>query len=345
MPSRIMPHRGITVFSYAAVGGKEEHIGPLGAKLDFHDESGLFGAKTWELAEGEMEGLALEFALSKADLKGSDISLVFAGDLQNQCTATTHGLLPFGIPTLGIYGACSTCTEGLLLAALALGSPAVLRCAALTGSHFCAAERQFRLPLEYGGQRSPTAQWTATAAGAFLLCRYEDAPSPVRVTLSASMVGKPIDSGVSDASNMGAAMAPAAADSILTFLSESDTAPEDYDAIVTGDLGKEGTRLLYRLLEENGLCIRKQHTDCGLLLYDEAIQDIHAGASGCGCSAAALAAHFLPAFAEGKLQKILFLSTGALMSPSTLEQGQSIVGIAPVICLEGGKQNSFCGAD
>ncbi len=341
MNGRIMTHSQITISAYAAVGGKEEKRGPLGAWLDFHDESGLFGAKTWELAEGEMEGLALQFALAKEGLRGEDISLIFAGDLQNQCTATTHGLLPFRIATLGIYGACSTCTEGLLLSALALGNSAVLRAAALTGSHFCAAERQFRLPLEYGGQRAPTAQWTATAAGAFILCRYDNAPAPVRLTLSASMAGKPVDSGVSDASNMGAAMAPAAADSILTFLKETNTDPSDYDAIVTGDLGKEGSRLLYELTEENGLSLRKQHLDCGLLLYDEAIQDIHAGASGCGCSAAALAAHFLPALTVGRYKRILFLSTGALMSPSSIQQGESIVGIAPAVCLESGKQNSF----
>lgn len=341
MKRRILTHQTVTVCAYAAVGGKEEKRGPLGACLDFHDETGLFGAKTWELAEGEMEGLALQFALAKAGLESRDISLVFAGDLQNQCTATTHGLLPFGIPTLGIYGACSTATEGLLLSALALGNPAVMRAAALTGSHFCAAERQFRLPLEYGGQRAPTAQWTATAAGAFILCRYEDAKAPVRVTLSASMAGKPVDSGVSDAANMGAAMAPAALDSILTFLKETNTRPEDYDAIVTGDLGKEGTRLLHLLAEENGLSLQNRHMDCGLMLYDETVQDVHAGASGCGCSAAVLATHFLPALSVGRYKKILFLSTGALMSPSFIQQGESIVGIAPAVCLEGGRQNSF----
>ncbi|MBP3436330.1 MAG: stage V sporulation protein AD [Clostridia bacterium] len=341
MAGRIFVHKEITVSSFAAVGGKEEKAGPLGAYLDYHEESGKFGAKTWELAEGEMGGLALQFALAKEKRNPKDVSLVFAGDLQNQCVATTHGLLPFSIPYLGIYGACSTCTEGLLLSALALSNPSVVRCAALTSSHFCAAERQFRLPLEYGGQRAPTAQWTATAAGAFLLCRYEDSPHPVRLTLSASMAGRAVDGGLSDASNMGAAMAPAAADSILTFLSETDTSPEEYDAIVTGDLGSEGTRLLHQILADNGVSLGERHRDCGMLLYDKDKQDIHAGASGCGCSAAVLAAYFLPALSSGKLRKILFLSTGALMSPSSIEQGEDIVGIAPVICLQSGKENHF----
>lgn len=331
--SRLIYPVGVRILQSAAVGGHEEKNGPLGHLLELHDEDDRFGADTWEKAEGKMAALALSMLLAKAKLKSSDIDLLFAGDLQNQCVATAYGLLPFGIPYAGLYGACSTATEGLMLAAMALADRQIDRVGVVTCSHNCAAERQFRLPLEYGGQRTPTAQWTATAAGAFLIGR-EEGHASCGVGISAVMAGRMVDGGVKDGANMGAAMAPAAAESILTFLAERKKEPSDYDAIITGDLGEEGSRQLLRLLEENGLSLGERHKDCGCLLYDREKQDVHAGASGCGCSAAVLSCLFLPALSCGKMKRVLFLSTGALMSPGSLQQGNSILGIAPVVELE-----------
>lgn len=330
--NRVFYPCGVRVVCGASAVGHEEKRGPLGPLFDYHDDSDRFGADTWEKAEGELSALALQFLFNRAGRQAKDIDLLFAGDLQNQCVASAHGMLPFGIPHIGLYGACSTATEGLVLASLVLANHAVHRCAVVTSSHNCAAERQFRLPLEYGGQRTPTAQWTATAAGAFLLEKEKSLQGKKPAAgVEAVMAGKMVDSGIKDAANMGAAMAPAAADSILSFFAERKKGPKDYDAVVTGDLGYEGSRRLLSLLAENGLDLREKHRDCGCMLYDPEKQDVHAGASGCGCSAAVLAAYFLPALHEGRMKKILFLSTGALMSPSSVEQGESIFGIAPAI--------------
>lgn len=324
---RIFKFEDVAISAFASVVGREESLGPLGGQFDFHDTENSFGAKTWEMAEAELIRMALAFALKKWD-KDATPELLFGGDLQNQCMASASGLLPFGIPYLGLYGACSTMTEGLLLASIAIHSGAVKSAAAASSSHNAAAERQFRLPLEYGGQRPPTAQWTATAAGAYVLEKGNG-----RVKITHGMAGKMVDGGISDATNMGAAMAPAAADSILTFLEETGTRTADYDAIVTGDLGEEGSLLLSILLEKEGVRL-SGHRDCGCLLYDKEKQDVHAGASGCGCSAAVLAAHFMPKLLSGEMKKILFLSTGAMMNPQTTLQGGTIYGIAPVILLE-----------
>jgi len=324
---RIFAFEDIHIAAFASVAGREEALGPLGGRFDFHDTENTFGAKTWEQAEAEAVGMALAFAMKK--WKSSQApEVLFAGDLQNQCMASATGLLSFGIPYFGLYGACSTMTEGLLLASIALASGGVTSAAAASSSHNAAAERQFRLPLEYGGQRPPTAQWTATAAGAYIL---EKGGTGVRITHG--MAGKMVDGGITDPANMGAAMAPAAADSILTFFRETGTRAADYDAIVTGDLGEEGSVLLSVLCEKEGVRLQR-HRDCGCLLYDRERQDAHAGASGCGCSAAVLAAHFLPKLLCGEMKKILFLSTGAMMSPQSTQQGGDIYGIAPCILLE-----------
>lgn len=325
---RIFTFHDLHIAAFASVAGSEEAKGPLGGRFDFHDEENRFGAKTWEQAEAAAIRMALTFALKKWG-RGTLPELLFAGDLQNQCMASAEGLLSFDIPYFGLYGACSTMTEGLLLGAIALASGGVKSVAAASSSHNAAAERQFRLPLEYGGQRAPTAQWTATAAGAYIL---EKGGNGVRITHG--MAGRMVDGGISDAANMGAAMAPAAADSILAFLAETGTRAADYDAIVTGDLGEEGSILLSVLCEKEGVRLTG-HRDCGCLLYDKERQDVHAGASGCGCSAAVLAAHFLPKLLSGEMKRVLFLSTGALMNPQSIAQGGYIYGVAPVILLEG----------
>ena len=314
----------------AAVGGKREAQGPLGADFDktFGDTS--LGMDTWEQAEAQLQKEAVALALARAGLGPEDLDLIFAGDLLNQCISSTFGVMGYQVPFLGQYGACSTMAQALLLAALAVESGAARQAAAVTSSHFCSAERQFRLPLEYGGQRSPTAQWTATAAGCAVV-----GPGG-RVKVRGGLVGKIVDLGVKDPANMGAAMAPAAADSIARYLRDTGTAPGDYDGIFTGDLGAVGTALLYQLLAEEGVHLQRVHDDCGLLLYDRQRQDVHAGGSGCGCSAAVLCGHLLKRMEQGELGDILFCATGALMSPTSQQQGQSIPGVCHVVHLTTG---------
>ena len=314
----------------AAVGGKREAQGPLGADFDktFGDTS--LGMDTWEQAEAQLQKEAVALALARAGLGPEDLDLIFAGDLLNQCISSTFGVMGYQVPFLGQYGACSTMAQALLLAALAVESGAARQAAAVTSSHFCSAERQFRLPLEYGGQRSPTAQWTATAAG----CAVVGLSG--RVKVRGGLVGKIVDLGVKDPANMGAAMAPAAADSIARYLQDTGTAPGDYDGIFTGDLGAVGTALLYQLLAEEGVHLQRVHDDCGLLLYDRQRQDVHAGGSGCGCSAAVLCGHLLKRMEQGELGDILFCATGALMSPTSQQQGQSIPGVCHVVHLTAG---------
>ena len=320
--------------SWCAVGGYEEKNGPLGEAFDLCDESDSFGQKTWEMAEGEMGRCALNLALSKCNLSHKSIELLVAGDLQNQCVASSVGLDSFGSPFLGIYGACSTCTEALLILSSMIECDAVKTGACITTSHNSAAERQFRTPLEYGGQRSPSAQWTSTAAGSFVLSSDEDVIRSAKVSaveISDFMIGRIVDGATADGSNMGAAMSFAAAQSLIEYFAESDMKPRDFDYIVTGDLGKVGSDILKAILEERLPGAATKHIDCGNLLYDKRKQDVHAGASGCGTSASVLAAHFLPMLERGEVSDILFLSTGALMSPSSLLQGSSISGIAPAI--------------
>ena len=319
--------------SWAAVGGYEERKGSLGEKFDFCDTSDKFGQKTWEIAEAEMGRVALNIAMSKAQISHDVIELLVAGDLQNQCVASSTGLSSFGIPFLGVYGACSTCTESLMtLSSFIDSSESMTLGAAVTTSHNSAAERQFRTPIEYGGQRAKTAQWTSTAAGAFILERGEG-----DVMITEYMPGRIVDGSTSDGANMGGAMAFAAFDSISAYFEESGEDFRSFDYIVTGDLGKVGSGILRELMAKNLSGSEKLHTDCGLLLYDFENQDVHSGASGCGTSASVLACYFLPLLKEGKLRKILFMSTGALMSPSSLLQGENIYGVAPIIKIESGK--------
>ncbi len=319
--------------SWAAVGGYEERRGPLGDKFDFCDDSDSFGQKTFEIAEGEMGRVALNIALSKTNLSHSEIELLVAGDLQNQCVASSSGLHSFGIPFLGVYGACSTCTESLMtLASFIDSSDSMTYGAAVTTSHNSAAERQFRSPVEYGGQRAKTAQWTATAGGAFILKRGAG-----DVMLTEYMAGKIVDGSTADGANMGGAMAFSAADTIISYFAESGERLSDFDYIVTGDLGQVGSGILKELLSKELPGAERLHTDCGLLLYDMKKQDAHSGASGCGTSASVLACQFLPMLRDGVIRRILFLSTGALMSPSSLLQGENIYGTAPLIRLESAK--------
>lgn len=315
---------------WAAVGGKKEAEGPLGSCFDQTFSDNSLGQESWEKAEAMLQKKALELALGKSGLPSGGIDFLLAGDLLNQCISSTFGLRSFGIPFLGQYGACSTMALTLGLSSVLVESGAARRAAAITSSHFCSAERQFRLPLEYGGQRAPTAQWTATASGCVIV--GTQGPISVRhVTF-----GKITDLGITDAANMGAAMAPAAAETLLSFFRDTATLPEQYDAIYTGDLGLVGSRLLCQLMEENGQPLTDRYRDCGLLLFDREKQDVHAGGSGCGCSAAVLCSHILPMMARGELKNVLFAATGALMSPTSTQQGESIPGISHLVHLVSG---------
>ena len=318
------------ITAWASVAGKKESQGPLGSFFDVTGQDPYWGQKTWEQAEKRMQQLALETLAKKAGISTRDFNLVFSGDLLNQCISSTFGLRSFGIPFLGQYGACSTMALTLGLSSVLVESGAARRAAAITSSHFCAAERQFRLPLEYGGQRAPTTQWTATASG----CVIVGTQGPVSVRHIT--FGKITDLGITDSANMGAAMAPAAAETLLSFFRDTATLPEQYDAIYTGDLGLVGSRLLCQLMEENGQPLTDRYRDCGLLLFDREKQDVHAGGSGCGCSAAVLCSHILPMMARGELKNVLFAATGALMSPTSTQQGESIPGISHLVHLVSG---------
>lgn len=313
-----------------SVVGKKEGEGPLGAFFDRVCDDPLAGEDTWEEAESRIQQLALDGVFEKAGRAAKEVDCVFGGDLLNQCTATSYAVRGTSLPFFGLYGACSTCAEGQMLAAAAVDAGYAAHAASVASSHFCSAERQFRFPLEYGGQRTPTAQWTATAAGAFLFSPHNKPPYAV-----SALPGRIIDMGVTDMANMGAAMAPAAADTLCRFFRASGIAPSECDAIVTGDLGAVGSQLLAELMKEEGLSLSGRHYDCGAMLYDREKQDVHAGGSGAGCSAAVTAAYFLPLLARGEIRRVVFAATGALMSPLRVNQGETIPAIAHLVCFEG----------
>ena len=318
---------------HAAIVGPKEGAGPLGKSFDCVSADTHFGQDTWELAEAEMQKQTIALAVQKSGLQLQDLDLLMAGDLLNQCIGSSIASVASGVPFAGLYGACSTMAEGLVLGAcMAESGAAGLLCAAAS-SHFCTAERQYRFPLAYGGQRTPTAQWTATAAGAAVLDRSSDAP--VRITHA--IIGRMVEMGVTDANNMGAAMAPAAFDTLYTLLHDLQTAPTDFDRILTGDLGSVGADLLVDLFRKNGIDITPSYGDCGSMLYRPE-QDVHAGGSGCGCSAAVLCGDILRRLAKGELHRVIFAGTGALMSPISVQQGQPIAGVCHAVVLESRKK-------
>ncbi len=320
------------ILSEAAVGTKKEGEGPLGGALHHIFADSFAGQTTWEMAEAAIHRKALLLALERAGLSDGDVDLVLAGDLLNQCMSTSFALRDVQIPLAGMYGACSTMALTLGMGAILTACGAAERVAASTSSHFCAAEKQFRMPLEYGGQRAPTAQWTATAAGAAILGGTQ---GDVRV--EAVHFGTVTDYGVKDSGNMGAAMAPAACRTIADMLEDLQLPITSLDMILTGDLGAVGSELLCTLLRrERGLTIESVHRDCGCLLYD-ASQDVHAGASGCGCSAAVLCAHILPQMRCGTLRRVLFAGTGALLSGVSPLQGETIPCITHAVLLTAGE--------
>ena len=324
----IRPQQPISITAWASVAGKKESQGPLAGRFDLLETDTTFGEKSWEQAEKKMQQLALAKLAEKAGLKQQDFDLVFSGDLLNQCIGSSFTLRNSGIPHLGLYGACSTMAEGLLLSTMAAGGGFFQRVAAMTSSHFASSERQYRFPLGYGGQRPPTAQWTVTGSGAALIEATES-----KIGIESATVGTITDLGITDANNMGAAMAPAAFDTIRAHFEDTRSGPEDFDLIVTGDLGIVGKELLMHLFRKEGIGIGGKLTDCGTLVFDAPKQDVHAGGSGCGCSAIVLCSELLGRLDAGKLKKILFCGTGALLSPTSTQQKLPIPGVCHAVCI------------
>jgi len=312
-----------SIAGYACVVGQKEGEGPLKNSFDYIGEDSYFGEKSWEKAESAMQKMAFSMACDKAAISPSEINYLFAGDLLNQCIASAFSMRDADIPFFGLYGACSTMAESLSLAALILDGGFADITAAVTSSHFCSAERQFRTPLEYGGQRAPTAQWTVTGSGVCILGKNGPGPHITHITQ-----GKIVDNGIKDANNMGAAMAPAAYDTLKTHFEDMGVSPDYYDAVFTGDLGLIGSNVIADFLNSDGLDISKVHNDCGLLIFDRNKQDVHAGGSGCGCAASVLCGYILNGMRAGRWNRILFMPTGALLSPTSTMQGESI----PCVC-------------
>lgn len=319
----------VTVLSAASIVGKLEGEGPLGSCFDQVETDALMGEDSWEKAESRFVAQTASLALKKAGKQAEEMDYILCGDLLNQCIGTTFGIKELSIPFLGVFGACSTMGEAMGLGSLLIDGGFAEYVLGGASSHFCSAEKQFRYPLPLGIQRPQSSTRTVTGDGAVVLAKTGVGPKITEIT-----TGKIIDMGVTDANNMGAAMAPAAADTLLTHFRETGRNPSDYDVIATGDLGIVGHRLLKELLQEEGFYDLQQLTDCGLIIFDRKTQDVHAGGSGCACAAVTFCAYFYPRLLSGEIQRMLFLPTGALLSADSVQQGLSIPGIAHAVVLE-----------
>ena len=320
-----------TIAAWASTAGKKESEGPLSKTFDVVQTDSYFGQQTWEQAEKEMQQITLNTLVKKAGIEESELGVVLSGDLLNQCVGSSLSLRNKNIPHLGLYGACSTMAESLVLASMMVGGGFSDNVVALTSSHFAASERQYRFPLGYGGQRTPTAQWTVTGSGAALICSQGKGP-----TIDACTMGTVVDLGICDANNMGAAMAPAAMSTIKAHFRDLSVSADDYDLIITGDLGQLGKELLLTMAQREGLNLGGKLADCGTLVFDILKQDVHSGGSGCGCGAIVLCGYLLNNLRTGKLKKILFCGTGALLSPVSSQQGLSISGVCHAVSISGG---------
>lgn len=317
-----------TILETAAIVGQKEGEGPIAQSFDIILEDDKFGEETWEKSESRLQREAALTALKKAKLTPSDINYVLAGDLLNQCVGAHYGMRDLEIPFLGLYGACSTMAESLSIGSMLISGGYADYTMCVTSSHFCSAEKQFRYPLEYGGQRAPSAQWTVTGAGCAVLAKDGDGPKITHVT-----TGKIIDMGVSDLNNMGAAMAPAAIDTLTTHFEDTGLKANDYDLILTGDLGLIGSDILEELMLEEGYDIRENHNDCGKIIFDIEKQDVHSGGSGCGCCGSVFCGHIIKEIRSGKYKRVLLIATGALMNPMTVKQGETIPAIAHAVAI------------
>lgn len=323
------------ILSHASVVGEMEGQGPLAPFFDQIENDPAFGQDSWEEGESEMVRRACQTAISKSGITKSDIRYIFGGDLLGQLIGTTFGLKDFDIPVFGLYGACSTCGESLSLAAMTVAAGYADNVLAVTSSHYGSAEKQFRFPLEYGNQRPLSATWTVTGSGAFIVsATNNEQPMKQYPHITAVTTGKIVDYGVRDNMNMGACMAPAAADVIYQCLTDLNMKPAQFDKIITGDLGKIGSDILIKLLLDNDYDISKQHMDCGVEIYDNEKQDTHSGGSGCGCSAVTLAGYILHQMSSHIWKRILFVPTGALLSTVSFNEGQTIPGTAHALIIE-----------
>lgn len=316
----------------ASIAGSKEGGGPLGDLFDMVGVDDKFGSNTWEEAESTLQKETLQLAIGKAGLSGEDIRFLLAGDLLAQSMASSFGLASFQIPLIGLYGACSTCGLSLAMAAALIVGGMAQYVASVTSSHFASAEKEFRYPLGYGNQRPLSSTWTVTGSGAFILSSLKGKKD--RAVITGLTIGKIVDLGMKDSMNMGACMAPAASSLICQHFADFGRTPEDYDQIITGDLGHVGQRVLLDMLAEKGFDLSGKHMDCGIEIYDEK-QDAHAGGSGCGCSAVVLSALILKKLEEGEWKRVLFVPTGALLSKTSFNEGKSIPGIAHALVLEG----------
>ncbi|MCM1046888.1 MAG: stage V sporulation protein AD [Clostridiales bacterium] len=323
----------VYIISSGSIVGSKEGQGPMGKLFDKVGWDDMFGASTWEEAESSLQREALQIMLDKACLKKEDIQLIFAGDLLGQSIASSFGMASFNTPHVGMYGACSTCGLTIAIGSLAVAGGFVEKAACVTSSHFASAEKEFRYPLGYGNQRPLSASWTVTGSAAFLLSH--GAKEKARAKVAGATFGRIMDYGIKDSMNMGACMAPAAADTIKRNLQDFGRTPADYDKIITGDLGSVGQKLLFELLEAEGIDICKQHMDCGIEIFDSEKQNTNAGGSGCGCAAVTLSAYILKKIEEGTWKRVLFAPTGALLSKTSFNEGQTIPGIAHGVILEG----------
>ena len=302
--------------------------GPLAKYFDQTLEDEFWGEKSWEKAESKIIKEATQMVISKSGISSQNIDCVFAGDLLNQCISSTFGLREINIPFLGVFGACSTFVESLSLGAISIeGFANYVLCA--TSSHFCSAEKQFRFPLELGNQRPPTSQWTVTGSGASILSKTGNGPYITNITL-----GKIVDMGIKDANNMGAAMAPAFIDTLITHFEDTGRSPNYYDEIISGDLGYIGKDIAIDIAKSKGYNIKSNYNDCGVLIFDKNSQDTHSGGSGCACLATVFSGYFFKKLKEKKLRKLLLIATGALMNSTSSQQGESIPGIAHAISIE-----------
>ena len=315
----------------ASIAGSKEGDGPLGDLFDMVGVDDKFGSNTWEEAESTLQKETLQLAIGKAGLSGEDIRFLLAGDLLAQSMASSFGLASFQIPLIGLYGACSTCGLSLAMAAALIVGGMAQYVASVTSSHFASAEKEFRYPLGYGNQRPLSATWTVTGSGAFILSSLKGKKD--RAVITGLTIGKIVDLGMKDSMNMGACMAPTASSLICQHFADFGRTPEDYDRIITGDLGLVGQRVLLDMLAEKGFDLSGKHMDCGIEIYDEK-QDAHAGGSGCGCSAVVLSALILKKLEEGEWKRVLFVPTGALLSKTSFNEGKSIPGIAHALVLE-----------
>ena len=327
----LLPNRPRIVGS-AAIAGKKEGAGPLHDDFDQIIDDDLFGEETWEKAESRFQYTAADLAIRRAGLTHEQIDAALGGDLLDQIMAASLAVRELHTPFIGLYGACSTMAESLCLASMLVDGSYLRHAVCTASSHFCTAERQYRFPLEYGSQRPPTAQWTVTGAGSIVVSGDERLHAICRGTHIT--LGRIVDMAIKDANNMGAAMAPAAADTLCRHLTDTGRSPSDYDLIITGDLGRVGHDLLLTLMRDRGMPLEpSRYIDCGLEIFSPD-QDTHAGGSGCGCSAVTLCGHIFNRFKRGEVKRVLFMATGALLSPTSSQQGDTIPGIAHAIALE-----------